>query len=75
MIRVVGVPSLWIGYRINISIQDDSSPAFMEMISVKIKTPTPSISEKDMEKNTMRPVKLVNLKIGLWNSQLTFFCR
>lgn len=60
------------GYRINVSLQDENSPAFMEMITVKIKTTEPSISEKDMATNKIRPVTFKNLNIGIWNSQLTF---
>ena len=60
------------GYRINISLQDENSPAFMEMITVKIKTTDPSISEKEMASNKIRPVTFKNLNIGIWNNQLTF---
>ncbi|WP_426361421.1 hypothetical protein [Mammaliicoccus sciuri] len=60
------------GYRINVSLQDDSSPVFMEMITIKIKTTEPTISEKEMATNKMRPVTFKNLNIGIWNSQLTF---
>lgn len=60
------------GYRINVSLQDESSPVFMEMITVKIKTTEPTISEKEMATNKMRPVTFKNLNIGIWNSQLNF---
>ncbi|MBQ5153739.1 hypothetical protein D6861_010695 [Macrococcoides caseolyticum] len=60
------------GYRINISLQDENSPAFMEMITVKIKTTNPSITEKEMASNKIRSVTFKNLNIGIWNNQLTF---
>ena len=61
-----------VGYRINISIQDESSDFFMEMFSVKISTTTPSISVEDMKNNKTREVILKDLQVGKFNGKLWF---
>lgn len=42
-------------YRVNISIQDESSDFFMEMIQVKVNTTTPSISADEMKNSQNHP--------------------
>ena len=61
-----------VGYRINISIQDESSDFFMEMFSVKVSTTTPSISVEDMKNNKTREVILKDLQVGQFNGKLWF---
>lgn len=61
-----------VGYRINISIQDESSDFFMEMFSVKVSTTTPSISVEDMKNNKTREVILKDLRVGQFNGNLWF---
>lgn len=61
-----------VGYRINISIQDESSDFFMEMFSVKVSTTTPSISVEDMKNNKTREVILKDLRVGQFNGKLWF---
>ena len=61
-----------VGYRINISIQDESSDFFMEMFSVKVSTTTPSISVEDMKNNKTREVILKDLRVGQFNGKLLF---
>lgn len=60
------------GYQVNISIQDENSPAFMELITVKIRNMSPTLSYETMKNNKTRKVKFKNLKIGVWNNQPTF---
>ena len=45
--------------RLNVSIQDDSSDFFMEMITVKVKTITPTLSKQEMSNNKTRHVILM----------------
>lgn len=51
-------------YRLNLSIQDEKSPFFMEMITVKINNLAPTVSIKELENNKTRPVMLKNLVVG-----------
>lgn len=51
-------------YRLNVSIQDESSPFFMEMITVKVNNLAPTVSIKELENNKTRPVMLKNLVVG-----------
>lgn len=60
------------GYQVNVSIQDENSPAFMELITVKIRNVTPTLSYEIMKNNKTRRVKFKNLRIGVWNNQPTF---
>ena len=60
------------GFKIRVNIQDEKSNAFMETITLKIKNVSPTITEADLQSNKVTPVKFVNLKIGIWNNELTF---
>lgn len=60
------------GYQVNVSIQDENSPAYMELITVKIRNMTPTLSYEIMKNNKTRRVKFKNLRIGVWNNQPTF---
>lgn len=61
-------------YRVNISIQDESSDFFMEMIQVKVNTTTPSLSADEMKNNKTREVILRDLNVGQFNGNLWFTC-
>lgn len=61
-----------IAYRVNISIQDESSDFFMEMITVKIGTIAPTLSFDEMKDNKTREVILKDLKVGQFNGNLWF---
>lgn len=61
-------------YRVNISIQDESSDFFMEIIQVKVNTTTPSISADEMKNNKTREVILRDLNVGQFNGNLWFTC-
>ena len=50
-------------YRLNVSIQDESSDFFMEMIQVK-----------DLKNNKTTPVLLQDLNVGQFNGNLWFSC-
>lgn len=61
-------------YKLNISIQDDESPFFMEMINIKVKNLNPTLSVNDLKNNKTIPVILKDLQIGQFNGNLWFSC-
>ncbi|HFH9837933.1 TPA: hypothetical protein ACGOON_001297 [Streptococcus suis] len=61
-------------YRVNISIQDESSDFFMEMIQVKVNTTTPTLSAQEMASNKTKEVILKDLNVGQFNGNLWFTC-
>lgn len=63
-----------IALRLNISIQDETSDFFMEMIQVKVNTLTPTASVQDMANNKTCAVTLKDLNIGQFNGNLWFSC-
>lgn len=60
--------------RLNVSIQDENSDFFMEMIQVKVNTLTPTASVQDMANNKTCPVILQDLTVGQYNGNLWFSC-
>lgn len=60
------------GYRLNISLQDENSPFYMELITVKVKNTSPTLSVQELSNNKSREVKLKNLKISYFNNNLFF---
>ncbi|HEV3338485.1 TPA: hypothetical protein VYQ81_001908, partial [Streptococcus pneumoniae] len=58
--------------RLNVSIQDESSDFFMEMIQVKVNTLTPTASVQEMVNNKTCPVSLKDLNVGQYNGNLWF---
>ena len=62
------------GYTGVVSIQDETSDFFMEMITVKVKTLNPTISVSQMESNKTCPVILKDLNVGQYNGNLWFSC-
>ncbi|WP_242311098.1 hypothetical protein [Bacillus cereus group sp. BfR-BA-01331] len=60
--------------RLNVSIQDESSDFFMEMITVKVNNLTPSLSIQDLKNNKTTPVILKDLNVGQFNGNLWFSC-
>lgn len=63
-----------IALRLNVSIQDETSDFFMEMIQVKVNTLTPTASVQEMANNKTCPVALKDLNIGQFNGNLWFAC-
>ena len=61
-------------YRINLSIQSESSKFYYEMISVKVKNTRPSLSVDEMKSNKTRDVEPVGLSIGQFNGKLWMTC-
>ena len=61
-------------YKLNISIQDDESPFFMEIINIKVKNLNPTLSVNDLKNNKTIPVVLKDLQIGQFNGNLWFSC-
>ncbi|WP_105209106.1 hypothetical protein [Streptococcus suis] len=63
-----------IALRLNVSIQDETSDFFMEMIQVKVNTLTPTASIQEMANNKTCPVALKDLNVGQFNGNLWFAC-
>lgn len=61
-------------YKLDISIQDDDSPFFLEKIQVKVKNLNPTLSFNDLKNNKTTPVVLKDLQIGQFNGNLWFSC-
>lgn len=61
-------------YRLNVSIQDESSDFFMEMIQVKINNLSPTVSFQDLKNNKTTPIILKNIQVGQYNGTLWFNC-
>ncbi|MFB6648531.1 hypothetical protein [Bacillus toyonensis] len=60
--------------RLNVSLQDESSDFFMEMISVKVNNLAPSLGIQDLKNNKTTPVILKDLNVGQFNGNLWFSC-
>lgn len=60
--------------RLNVSIQDENSDFFMEMIQVKVNNLTPTASVQEMANNKTCPVVLKDLNVGQFNGNLWFAC-
>ncbi len=69
--RETGKPT---ALRLNVSIQDETSDFFMEMIQVKVNTLTPTVSVQEMANNKTCPVALKDLNVGQFNGNLWFAC-
>ncbi|HEM3634331.1 hypothetical protein [Streptococcus suis] len=69
--RETGKPT---ALRLNVSIQDETSDFFMEMIQVKVNTLMPTASVQDMANNKTCAVTLKDLNIGQFNGNLWFSC-
>lgn len=61
-------------YRLNVSIQDETSDFYMEMIQVKVNNLAPTLNVQDMKKNKTIPVILKDLNVGQFNGNLWFSC-
>ena len=61
-------------YRLNVSIQDESSDFFMEMIDVKVNNLNPTLTVEELKNNKVRPVLLKDLTVGQYNGTLWFSC-
>lgn len=61
-------------YRLNVSIQDETSDFYMEMIQVKVNNLAPTLNVQDMKKNKTMPVILKDLNVGQFNGNLWFSC-
>ena len=63
-----------VALRLNVSIQDENSDFFMEMIQVKINTLSPTASVQEMANNKTCPVSLKDPNVGQFNGNLWFAC-
>ncbi|VLE47590.1 Uncharacterised protein [Streptococcus pneumoniae] len=59
-----------VALRLNVSIQDEDSDFFMEMIQIKVNTLSPQL----LSDKITCPVKLSNLTVGQFNGNLWFSC-
>lgn len=63
-----------VALRLNVSIQDENSDFFVEMIQVKVNTLSPTASVQEMTNNKTCPVVLKDLNVGQFNGNLWFSC-
>lgn len=61
-------------YRLNVSVQDENSDFFMDLITVKMKNLNPSLSVERLKNNKTTPVILKDLNVGQFNGNLWFSC-
>ena len=61
-------------FRLNVSIQDDNTEFFLELIQVKVNTLTPTLTVQEMANNNTCPVILKDLNVGQYNGNLWFSC-
>lgn len=63
-----------VALRLNVSIQDEDSDFFMEMIQIKVNTLSPTATPQLLSDKKTYPVKLSNLTVGQFNGNLWFSC-
>lgn len=61
-------------FRLNVSIQDDNTEFFLELIQVKVNTLTPTLTVQELANNKTCPVILKDLNVGQYNGNLWFSC-
>ncbi|HFU5940239.1 hypothetical protein Q2K23_06600 [Enterococcus faecium] len=61
-------------YRVNLSLQDESSKFYYEMISVKVKNTNPTLSVEQMKTNNVCDVEPVGLNMGQFNGKIWITC-
>lgn len=61
-------------YRLNVSIQDETSPFYMELITIKIKNLKPTVSVNSLENAKATPITLKGLNVGQFNGNLWYSC-
>ena len=61
-------------FRLNVSIQDDNTEFFLELIQVKVNTLTPTLTVQEMANNKTCPVILKDLNVGQYNGNIWFSC-
>lgn len=61
-------------YRLNVSIQDENSDFFMEMVQVKVNNLSPTLKIEDLKNSKTMPVFLKDLNVGQFNGNLWFSC-
>lgn len=61
-------------YRLNVSIQDESSDFFMEMITVKVNNLNPTLNFQELKNSKTTPIILENIQVGQYNGALWFNC-
>lgn len=59
-------------YRLSVSIQDENSPFFMEMIQLKVKNLSPSMSIEVLKNNKTTPIIIKDMQMGQYNGNLWF---
>ncbi|MDK1733314.1 hypothetical protein N0K71_06705 [Dellaglioa algida] len=57
-------------YRLNVSIQDENSPFYLELIDVKVNNLNPTVSVHELVNNKTMPVEVVDLNVGQYNGTL-----
>lgn len=60
------------GIKLMISLQDEHSPVYLDLIQVKVRNTSPNLSAHDLVNLKGKQVNFKNLRIGIYNSQFTF---
>lgn len=63
-----------VALRLNVSIQDEDSDFFMEMIQIKVNTLSPTATPQLLSDKKTCSIKLSNLTVGQFNGNLWFSC-
>lgn len=61
-------------YRLNVSIQDETSDFYMELVPLKVKSTTPTVTVDSLVNAKATPVQIKNLQVGQFNGTLWFNC-
>lgn len=61
-------------YRLDISLQDVESPFYMELITVKVKNLSPTVTVASLANNKTTPVILKGFNMGQFNGNLWYSC-
>ncbi|MFS6542686.1 hypothetical protein, partial [Staphylococcus haemolyticus] len=60
------------GIKLMVSLQDENSPVFLDLIQVKVRNTSPNLSVHELANLKGKQVNFKNLRIGIYNSQFTF---
>lgn len=61
-------------YSLEISLQDEQSPFYFDLVNVKVKNLNPTVTVESLKNAKTTPVKLVNLQMGQFNGRIWINC-
>lgn len=62
-------------YSLEVSLQDEKSPFYFDLISIKVKNLNPTVSVESLKSAKTTPVKLVDLQMGQFNGRIWINCK